>query len=269
MPTSGRALDPDHDMFDWAALDLLQFRTVRGASTREVAELIGKHRSLISKIEAGESRLQLEDAKKIDRAWETSGHFTRIIKLARSRHKSEWGAERDATEFTALHIRVWSLGWVPVLAQTEAYARAALAEAGRQDVAEAVQARMKRQETLKRATPPLVWALIDQDALEHQVGDREVHRAQLAHLLKLASSPTWVIRTVPRTAGGHVGRDGSFDLYTVGGEVVPYTETVGPGRLITDPSEIGQYEVWFRRIGDVAESKQATLHRLRGTLKEF
>ncbi|MCP2336030.1 helix-turn-helix domain-containing protein [Actinomadura rupiterrae] len=256
-------------MYDWAAYDLLQFRTVRGASTREVAEIIGKHRSLISKIEAGESKLQLEDAKKIDKSWQTGGHFTRIINLARSRHKSEWGAERDASEFSAIHIRVWSLGWVPVLAQTEDYARAALTEAGRQDVEDAVRARMKRQETLKREAPPLIWALIDQDALEHQVGDRDVHAAQLAHLIELASSPTWVIRTVPRTAGGHVGRDGSIELYTVGSEVIPYTETVGPGRLITDPSETSQYEVWFRRIGDVAESKQATLRRLRETVEEF
>ncbi|MFC5745893.1 helix-turn-helix domain-containing protein [Actinomadura rugatobispora] len=269
MSGTPRRLDPDHDMYDWAAVELHRLRKERNAGHREIADIIGRDRSLISKIEAGECRLQEDAADRIDRAWTTGGLLGRIIRWAKSRHSSEWREERAASESTAGQIRIWALGWIPVLAQTEDYARAVFVEGGRQDVEQAVRAVMERQKILERDHPPLVWLLIDQDALEHQVGSRDVHRAQLARLLELAESPEWTVRIVRRSAGGHVGRDGAFELYRVGNEDIPYTETLGPGRLVRDASETAQYEVWFRRIGDVAESKHASLALIREIMEGF
>jgi transcriptional regulator with XRE-family HTH domain len=256
-------------MYDWAAVELHRLRKTRGASHRDVSDILDKDRSLISKIEAGESRLQEGDADKLDLAWDTGGLLGRIIRWAKSRHSSEWRAERAASESKADQIRIWALGWIPVLAQTEDYARAVFVECGRQDVDQAVKVVLERQKILDKDPPPLVWLLIDQDALEHQVGSREVHHAQLARLLELAESPTWTVRLIPRSAGGHVGRDGAFEMYKVGNQDVPYTETLGPGRLVRDASEITQYEVWFRRIGDVAESKRASLALIRRIMEGF
>ena len=75
MTGSGRQLDPDHDMYDWTAVELRRQRMVRNVTAQAVADIIGKDRSLISKIEAGESRLQERDGEAIDRAWETGGLF--------------------------------------------------------------------------------------------------------------------------------------------------------------------------------------------------
>jgi hypothetical protein len=47
-----RQLDPDHDLYDWAAVELRRQRKVRGVTAQAVADIIGKDRSLISKIEA-------------------------------------------------------------------------------------------------------------------------------------------------------------------------------------------------------------------------
>lgn len=258
-----RQLDPDHDLYDWAAVELRRQHRGRDRTAQDVAGIIKKDRSLISKIEGGESRLQEEDADAIDLAWDTGGLFGRIIRLAKSRHSAEWGAARAELEETASHIRSWSLGWVPVLGQTEDYARASLIEAGRLDVNQAVTARLRRQETLSRTPPPLVWFLIDQDALEHPVGGPAIHRAQLTRLLELAELPTCTVRVAPRSAGGHVGRDGPFVLYTSHGQDAVFTETLGPGRLIHDISEVRSYRVWFDRIGDVALPKDASMALIR------
>jgi transcriptional regulator with XRE-family HTH domain len=257
-------------MYDWAAVELGRWMKLRGLTHREVAETIHKDRTLVTKILRGESPLQQDHAELLDAAWNTGGLFGRIIRLAKSRHRSEWGAEQRAVEAEASQIFIWSLGWVPVLAQTEEYARAGLTEAGRLDADQAVKARMDQQKlVLDRTQPPLLWLLIDQDALEHRVGTVEVHRAQLARLLELSALSNWTVRAVSRTAGGHVGRDGSFLIYRVGAEDIPYTETLGPGRLIRDASEMLQYPVWFRRIGDVAESKRESVALIRQIMEEI
>jgi transcriptional regulator with XRE-family HTH domain len=267
MVGGSRQLDPDHDLYDWAAVELRRQRQARDTSAQEVADLIGKDRSLISKIETGESRLQEKDADAIDLAWDLGGLFGRIVRLAKTRHSAEWGAARAELEATASHIRSWSLGWITPLLQTEDYARASFIGARRLDVEQAVTDRMKRQERLIRASPPAIWALFDQTALEHPIGGPAVQRAQLARLIELEASPTHTIRVVPRSAGAYVGRDGPFVLYTSHGKDTVFTETLGPGRLIQDASEVGSYRVWYDQIGDVALPKSSSMSLIREILE--
>ncbi|POM27156.1 hypothetical protein BTM25_15670 [Actinomadura rubteroloni] len=264
-----RELDPDRNMYDWAAYELLRLRKVHGASHRVVGEILRKDRTLFSKIEAGESRLQEEDADRLDEIWETGGLLGRIIRWAKSRHSSEWRKDRARREAHADQICVWAPGWVPALAQTENYIRAKLTESGRRNVDAALREALDRQEALNRSPRPLVWLYLDQDALEHPVGGPEVMREQLAKLLELAESPSWAVRVVSRNAGGHVGRDGGFDLYSVGGTASAYTEALGPGRLVIDASEVDQYQVWFRQIGDVAESRSASIALIKAIMEEY
>lgn len=267
MAGARRQLDPDHDLYDWAAVELRRQRKERGKTAQDVADIIDKDRSLISKIEAGESRLQEQDADAIDLAWSLGGLFGRIIRLAKSRHSAEWGAARTELEVTASHIRSWSLGWVTPLLQTEDYARASFIGARRLDVEQAVAVRMRRQECLTRTPPPALWALLDQNALEHVIGGPETHRAQLARLIELADSLTHTIRVVPSSAGAYIGRDGSFDLYTSHAKDAVFTETLGPGRLIQDISEVARYRVWFDQIGDVALPKGASTSLIRDIME--
>jgi len=113
-------------------------------------------------------------------------------------------------EATALYIFEHSL--IPGLLQTEAYARAILEthpDVTEDVVIQRLAGRLSRQEILERddPLPPVVCALIDQSALNREIGGHPEHGG--------ASRPSWCIyRRRPggfaryREPGGHCGRAG-------------------------------------------------------------
>lgn len=145
--------------------------------------------------------------------------------------------------------------------------RAQLLSADLDDVEEGVRARLKRQEILTRPKPPFIRAYLDQSVIERPMGSAEIQRDQLARLLELAELPRVTVRVVPTDSGAHVGRDGSFHVMTVDGTDVAFTETIGPGRLVRDVSEVRAYAHWFERIGDVALLTRASPDLIRETME--
>lgn len=266
MSSSRRTLNPEGDPFDWAAVELRNLRGERGLTIMDVARIIGKTSSLISKVENGVTPLQLKDADKIDKACETGGTLGRIIRIAKSRHSSSWTEEVDAIMARATQANIWSLGWVPALLQTPEYARATFKAAGRSNVEQAVQRRIEIQKDfLERSPMPTVRAIIDEGALMVPVGTPEVRLAQLDHLIAMAE--TLAVRVVELSAGPHIGRDGSFVMYTgPDGREHLFTITLGPGRLVADPGEVAGYRLAFDRISDIALNVRDSLnlfHRMR------
>ncbi|MEV5573117.1 helix-turn-helix transcriptional regulator [Spirillospora sp. NPDC052269] len=257
-----RMLDPDGDPFDWAAVELRKLREVRGLTILDVAEIIGKTKSLVSKVENGVSPLQEEHAVKIDEACQTGGTLARIVRTGKARHSSTWRAQVDALAMESTQARVWSLGWIPTLLQTPEYARASFVSAGRTDLDQAVQRRVKLQESILARKPmPNVRIIMDEGALTMPVGAPDVWREQLGHLIAMAETVT--VRVVELSAGAHIGRDGSFVIYTApDGRDYPFTSTVGPGRLIREPGEVATYCAAFDRVSDVALSMRESLVRL-------
>lgn len=254
-------LNPDGELMHWAALELLKLRKDLGRSAKEVGVIIGRTEGLVSKLEHGKAPLQPDHAALIDKAWGTHGRLTRIVRLAKSAHSSSWTEELDAIADQAIQVRIWSLGWVPAILQTEEYARATFIAARRPDVEAALEHRRKRQAVLSRQPVPAVRAIIAREALEVQFEDPNIQREQLDHLIALAKVHT--IRILELGAGPHVGRDGSFVVYTTpDGKNHPYTSTVGPGRLIEDPNEITGYVVSFDHISDKARNDAESLEVL-------
>jgi transcriptional regulator with XRE-family HTH domain len=102
---------------------------------------------------------------------------------------------------------------VPGLLQTEDYARVviraglprALSEA---EVEQRVQVRMERQGRL--ASGLQLWVVIDESVIRRTVGGRDVMRAQLEHLVKVAESPNVTIQVLPFEGGAYPGMLGAF-----------------------------------------------------------
>ncbi|MEW2353753.1 helix-turn-helix transcriptional regulator [Spirillospora sp. NPDC029432] len=257
------AFDPDGNLWDFAAFELRRQRLERDLSLAAVGEIIDRDRSLVARVESGETRLQEAHAIKIDRSWELGGLFQRLIKFAKAGHNVEWfKAHLDHEARASLH-KIWELAWIPGLLQTENYARAVFTACGVEEVEEGVTERMNRQACLLRKPCPRLWAFLDEGVLTQPVGGGEIMREQLDRLIELAQLPNITIRIVPRSVGAHPGRDGSFKIMTVDGSDLVYTVAPGGGRLVHDLSEVSSFRVWFDLIGDVALPKDASLSLLR------
>lgn len=103
---------------------------------------------------------------------------------------------------------------IPGLLQTGEYARA-IKEQSRmlteQDIEEGMAQRVRRQSVLLRREAPDLLAIIDELVLHRVIGNPEVLRQQLDHLLELSQRQHITIRVVPNQ-GAHAGIIGSFAL---------------------------------------------------------
>lgn len=230
--------DPDGNLWDHIAFELRRHRHERNLSLAEVGAIIDRDRSLVARVESGDTKMQSAHAFKLDTDWNTGGRFQRLVNFAKAGHEVEWFKTHLEHEIIASHLRIWELSWIPGLFQTEAYARAAFEGCGVEEVEEGVAARLGRQTCLDRQPRPRIWVILDQGLLDLPVGGREVMREQLARLVELASRPNITVRIVPLDVGAHVGRDGSFKIMTVDGSDVVYTVAHGGGRLVQDGTEI-------------------------------
>jgi hypothetical protein len=255
--------DPDGNLWDFAASELRRQRLTRDLSLAAVGKIINRDRSLVARVESGDTRLQENYAIKLDRAWDLGRFFQRVIKFAKAGHNVEWFKAHLEHEERATQHRIWELSWIPGLFQTEGYTRAMFVAACVEDVEEGVKARLSRQACLHRKPSPRIWAILDEGVLAQPVGGCAIMREQLGHLVELALRPNITIRVVPRAVGAHVGRDGSFKIMNVDGYDVAYTTAQGCGRLIQDMGEVSSYRVWFDLIGDVALPNDASLHLIK------
>jgi hypothetical protein len=134
-------------------------------------------------------------------------------------------------EQQAATLRIWQLGVLSGLLQTEQYARAILTVnpgVTEDQVSERLAARLARQAILARDYPPAAWFLVDEAALRRCVGSPEVMAGQLAHLTGVARLPTVTVQVVPSIA--HAGLLGGFAV----AERAAYVETAVAGQVFED-----------------------------------
>ncbi|MGI5324190.1 helix-turn-helix domain-containing protein [Actinomadura nitritigenes] len=257
--TSANNLDPDNNHWHWLATDLRIWRLERNLTQAGLGELLGVTKAHVSNWESARENLPLKHAETLDYIWRTRGHFVRLRRLAERTHDPGWWAQYTPLEAKASRVSYWALAIIPGLLQTEDYART-LIEGGQTiaDVDAAVQARMARQEILRRAEPPELRVLINEAALDHPVGGPEVMREQLAHLLTLSHDRNVILRTVPRIVGSHVGLDGSFIVLAGRNWSAAYMEANTGGRLTHDPTMLDDFARRFDLIGAEALSASAS-----------
>ncbi|GAB3486927.1 helix-turn-helix domain-containing protein [Amycolatopsis cihanbeyliensis] len=144
--------------------------------------------------------------------------------LAREARKKAWWQEFGveargyvALEAAAARLHHFELGNIPGLLQTEAHARTLFGKLSKRRskhwVEDQTAVRLIRQQRLRSEENPLeLVAIVDETVLWRPVGGREVHRAQLWHLLEVAELPTVTLQVLPLSASPHVGMDGSFHV---------------------------------------------------------
>jgi transcriptional regulator with XRE-family HTH domain len=258
------SIDPNSSLWAWLAHDLRFYREKHGLSLAQLGRIMGRTRGSVSNCEAGRRRITEQEARILDRHWDTGGHFLRLLTFAKAGHDPDWFKQHLEYESKATVLKIYELAVVPGLLQTPDYAHASFTAAGlkNEDLDRELTSRMSRQEALEKPNPPTVWVLLDEGVLDHEVGSADVMKGQLFRLLEVSERHHVTLRVVPRTVGWHFGFEGAFKILTVDTGDVAYTEACGGGRLVTDPVEVRAFTLRHDRIGAWAlpvDSSQALI----------
>ena len=187
----------------------------------------------------------------------------------------DWFDNYVGLEETAVAIRTYEIQFVPGLLQTPEYARAVI-ESGLptpqpHEVERAIALRMARQRLLERASPPHLWAVIDEAALRRPVGTAATGKAQLAHLLDLTVRTRITLQILPLSAGAHAVAGGAFTLLRFGDLDLPdiaYLEQLLNAVYIDRRDQVECYTLLLERLAVEALTPDDTTRLLRQLLAD-
>lgn len=261
---SGSASDPVR----YFGRQVRKARLAKGWTLAEFGQRIGYSPGAISRIENGNRPPTELFAQMCDRAFpDMDGWFGDFYAESRSWIATPpWFRSWVEHEQRAPSLRIWQLGVLSGLLQTEDYAWAILAmNPGVTDdqVSARLAARMERQALLTRDDPPAVWFLVDEAALLRRIGTPEVMAAQLAHLAGVARLPNITIQVVPNVE--HPGLLGGFAI----ADRAAYVETAVAGQVFEDPEIVAGLLTRFDMLRNEALRKSESLALIERMCEEW
>lgn len=269
------------------AFELRRLREAAKLTCEDVADLLECSASKISRIETARVTVSPRDVRDLLRIYgvPTDQHDS-LIQLAReSRQKGWWHAYGDSVqphfatylgmESAASEIKQVNLTRIPILLQTEAYAREVIA-AGRMLRSlplddRSVELLLERQR-IARASPPSVWVVLDESALRRHVGGLGVMREQIEHLIDLSATPGTFLQVLPFSAGAHVAMDLPFVIMGFPDPADPDVVCMGysTGVLwIEDAAEVHRYNMFFHHLQACALSLDDSAALMVSVLKDM
>ena len=268
------------------AFELRRLREAAKLTCEDVAELLECSASKISRIETARVTVSPRDVRDLLRIYGVpNDQHDSLVQLARdSRQKGWWHAYGDSVqphfatylgmESAASEIKDFNLTRLPILLQTEDYAREVIA-AGRMRALPAhdrsVELLMERQR-LARANPPTVWVVLDEAALRRQVGGPDIMRQQIEHLIELSANPGMFLQIIPFSGGAHVAMDLPFVIMGFPDPADPDVVCMGypTGVLwIEDMAEVHRYNMFFHHLQASALSLDDSTALMISVLKEL
>jgi transcriptional regulator with XRE-family HTH domain len=271
------------------ATELRRLREAAQLTCDEVAARLDCSASKISRIETGHVSVSPRDVRDLLGIYGVpDDQRDSLSQLAReSRHKGWWQGYGDSVqphlatylgvESAASEIRQYSAGRIPILLQTEDYARAVVT-GGRAGAGwypgpadRMVEMLMERQR-LAAASPPQVWAVLDEAALRREVGGREVMREQIGHLVDLGSMKTMFLQVIPFSSGAYVAMDMPFVILAFPDPADPDVVGIGypTGVLwVEDLAEVHRFTTFFHHLQAAALSLDDSAALMTSVLKEL
>jgi transcriptional regulator with XRE-family HTH domain len=256
------------------AAELRRLREAAGLTGDEVAARLDCSTSKISRIETGRVLVSPRDVRDLLAIYGVTGdQRDGLIQLAReARQKGWWQGYGDSVqphlatylgmESEASEIRQYSVARIPILLQTEGYARAVVA-AGRAGAGrypgpeERVVEMMLERQRLAEASPPQMSVVMDEAALRRKVGGREVMREQVEHLVELSSQETTFLQIIPFASGAYPALELPFVILGFPDQADPDVAAIGypTGVLwIEDVADVDRYNVLFHYLQAAALS---------------
>jgi Domain of unknown function (DUF5753)/Helix-turn-helix domain len=235
-------------------------------TSRKMAERLGWQESKVSRIVNAVTPPSEEDVTAWCTACDAAGEIPGLIAALRLaagawvewRRMERHGLRAAQESIWPLHERtarfgVYTHNLMPGLIQVRGYTAAVLGATRKRrgladDVEEAVEVRMQRQQILSAPGKTFVFVL-EESVLRHRVADDEVMAEQLGYLLRVAALPNVRVGVIPHGIARE--RYAPETFYVYGSEQVA-VELVGAYLTITQPKEIALYEQAFKELSELA-----------------
>ncbi|WNV85033.1 helix-turn-helix transcriptional regulator [Umezawaea sp. Da 62-37] len=245
---------------------LRELRQLAGQTGKQLAESLSWQPSKVSKIENGKQTPSAEDIKDWTRITNSTSQATALLASLRTleTQHAEWqrilkggirprqNALAELDQKTRL-FRVFEATVIPGLLQTSEYARARFAESIRvfklaNDINEAVEARLKRQDIFYRSDKRFHFVLTEA-ALRFRLCSPEVMLGQLDRLMSLSALPNVKLGIIGFETQYTASPWHGFWLYDDDKVLV---ETFSAGLNLAQPQEIALYATVFEELASVA-----------------
>ncbi|XVV04088.1 helix-turn-helix domain-containing protein [Actinosynnema sp. CA-248983] len=274
--------------------ELRHLREQAGETIEAAAALLERSTSSISRLELGETSLKQRDLaalldfyrSKIADLEDTSW----LLELAKgNEQRGRWSGYRSVyakhfrvavdLERDASGIHTYQNEIAPGLLMTEEYMRALFtdseARALDQTIADAIRARLERQEVLTKPDAPEVGFVLSESAIRRVVGGRKVMAGQLDHLIQVAELPNVQLQVMPFEARTPVAPVYNFTMFRVPSarRASPldfvYIEEHTDGHYLDDPKDVDAYSTLWNRLVGAALDPVETLDMLRRVADEY
>jgi transcriptional regulator with XRE-family HTH domain len=258
--------------------ELRRLREARKLTQEDAAKLLKCSQQRIARIESGDIKPRSRDVLEILVAYgephdEELGQSLRV--MAEELREPGWWQRLNtlparyvtfiAYEAEAVELRQFQPTLISGLIQTRAYAEEVIRvgrETEGEEIAQRVEARLKRQEVLTVRQPPLrLHGIITEQALMLEVGGPDLRREQFDHIIRVAALPNVTVQVLTLAAGAHLAVHGGFDILTFGQCDPPlgYIETLAGELFLESPDEIGRLTGVFEHLLSLALSPQESI----------
>ncbi|WP_405853700.1 helix-turn-helix transcriptional regulator [Streptomyces sp. NBC_00090] len=251
-----KELDPESSPQAAFGARLRRLREERGWSQEELGSRMGYSGTHLSSVETGRKMPTLRLARRADAALGTGDSFEREWRSMRQGALLEGFPEYVEHEARAAEIRLYEVGVIPGLLQTPEYATVITESAVKRGAITTEQAHERltviaeRQAALVRASPPLIFVVLDEGCIRRPIGGTAVMQDQLARLVEFAEQPNTVLQIAP------------FDMGIRRPLSLPVTVLTMPDRSLMSYAESAQRGHLDREIASVLPML-TTYHQLQ------
>jgi hypothetical protein len=268
------------------SIELKKLRENNSLTCAQVGAALDWSGSKVNRMETGSGRVQPSDVDALCRFYDTTDELREFLKsLARQAKTRGWwqvhgsgvpewfsiyiGLEQDAST-----LRQYQCEVLPGLVQAEAYVRE-LHTSGSymspEDIDRAVRVRLERQAMLNGPEAPDSWFIVNEGAVRRIVGDRELMRTQLEHMLEVVEQPNVTLQVLPFDAGT-CPTTGSFTMLGFPDPEDPdivYRDGITDAMYLEGEPHVRQYTRAFDELRAAALSPRRTAQLIKNVLKEY
>ncbi|MGW2588749.1 helix-turn-helix domain-containing protein [Streptomyces sp. NPDC001515] len=195
---------------------LRHYREMAGLSQEGLGARIGFSKSQVAMVERGQRPPKGKFVPKADAVVGAGGALIAAATKFSFSRVASWFEPFADEEAKAVARYEYESHVVPGLLQTEAHARAVFSQAcpplDDDEIERLVAGRMARQDLLTRKPLPDISFILEASALTRPIGGRNVHRAQLRHILEASHLRHVHIQVMSPRRETHSGLSGSFVL---------------------------------------------------------